>query len=143
MGRGWHLGHDPCLQFRRARRRDRRPCLLRAVPGLVDPRLGRRLQGRHRPRSSCSDGSRATVLRTGAVFRCRPDGSRMETFSIGYRNPYRDIAYDDKFNLFHSDNDQEDGSKFQGCRIMHVAEGTDGIVVVGTTGESPPVNFFP
>ncbi|MDY3551491.1 HEAT repeat domain-containing protein [Gemmata sp. JC717] len=72
-----------------------------------------------------ADGSRATVLRTGAVFRCRPDGSKMETFSIGYRNPYRDIAYDDKFNLFHTDNDQEDGSKFQGCRIVHVAEGTD------------------
>lgn len=72
-----------------------------------------------------SDGSRATVLRTGAVFRCRPDGSHMEAFSMGYRNPYRDIAYDDKFNLFHTDNDQEDGSKFQGCRIMHVAEGTD------------------
>ncbi|AMV28344.1 HEAT repeat protein [Gemmata sp. SH-PL17] len=72
-----------------------------------------------------SDGSRATVLRTGAVFRCRPDGSKMETYSIGYRNPYRDIAYDDKFNLFHTDNDQEDGSKFQGCRIMHVAEGAD------------------
>ncbi len=72
-----------------------------------------------------SDGSRATVLRTGAVFRCRPDGSKMETYSLGYRNPYRDIAYDDKFNLFHTDNDQEDGSKFQGCRIMHVAEGSD------------------
>jgi quinoprotein glucose dehydrogenase len=72
-----------------------------------------------------SDGSRATVLRTGAVFRCNPDGSKMETFSLGYRNPYRDIAFDDKFNLFHTDNDQEDGSKFMGCRIMHVAEGTD------------------
>jgi putative membrane-bound dehydrogenase-like protein len=72
-----------------------------------------------------SDGSRATVLRTGAVFRCKPDGSNMEMFSMGYRNPYRDIAYDDKFNYFHSDNDNEDGSKFMGCRIMHVAEGTD------------------
>src|SRR5262245_26748490 len=72
-----------------------------------------------------SDGSRATVLRTGAVFRCRPDGSKMETYSLGYRNPYRDIAYDDKFNFFHTDNDNEDGSKFQGCRIMHVAEGSD------------------
>lgn len=72
-----------------------------------------------------SDGSRATVLRTGAVFRCRPDGSRMETFSIGYRNPYRDLAYDDAFNWFHADNDNEDGSKFMGCRIMHVAEGAD------------------
>ena len=72
-----------------------------------------------------SDGSRATVLRTGAVFRCNPDGSKMEAYSMGYRNPYRDIAFDDKFNLFHTDNDQEDGSKFQGCRIMHVAEGAD------------------
>lgn len=72
-----------------------------------------------------SDGSRATVLRTGAVFRCRPDGSRMETFSLGYRNPYRDLAYDDKFNWFHADNDNEDGSKFMGCRIMHVAEASD------------------
>jgi len=72
-----------------------------------------------------SDGSRATVLRTGAVFRCKPDGSNLETFSVGYRNPYRDIAYDDKFNFFHVDNDNEDGSRFQGCRLMHVAEGTD------------------
>jgi quinoprotein glucose dehydrogenase len=72
-----------------------------------------------------SDGSRATVLRTGGVFRCKPDGSKMETYSLGYRNPYRDLAYDDKFNFFHTDNDNEDGSKFMGCRIMHVAEGTD------------------
>jgi putative membrane-bound dehydrogenase-like protein len=72
-----------------------------------------------------SDGSRATVLRTGAVFRCRPDGSKMETFSLGYRNPYRDIAHDDRFNWFHADNDNEDGSKFTGCRLMHVTEGVD------------------
>jgi quinoprotein glucose dehydrogenase len=72
-----------------------------------------------------SDGSRATVLRTGAVFRCRPDGSKLETFSIGYRNPYRDLAHDDKFNWFHADNDNEDGSKFTGCRLVHVAEGVD------------------
>src|SRR5262249_514726 len=36
-----------------------------------------------------SDGSRATVLRTGAIFRCRPDGSKIHVYSIGYRNPYR------------------------------------------------------
>ncbi|OWK45617.1 PVC-type heme-binding CxxCH protein [Fimbriiglobus ruber] len=72
-----------------------------------------------------SDGSRATALRTGAIFRCNPDGSKMELFSLGYRNPYRDLAYDDKFNLFHADNDNEDGSKFTGCRLMHVAEDVD------------------
>lgn len=72
-----------------------------------------------------SDGTRATVMRTGAIFRCNPDGSQMETYSLGYRNPYRDLAHDDKFNFFHADNDNEDGSKFTGCRLVHVAEGID------------------
>ncbi|HEV3144641.1 MAG TPA: PVC-type heme-binding CxxCH protein [Gemmataceae bacterium] len=72
-----------------------------------------------------SDGSRATVLRTGAVFRCRPDGSHMQAYSMGYRNPYRDLAFDTSFNWFHADNDNEDGSKFTGCRLMHVAEEAD------------------
>ncbi len=72
-----------------------------------------------------SDGSRATVLRTGAVFRCRPDGSKMHVFAIGFRNPYRDVAFNESFNLFHVDNDNEDGSKFTGCRLMHIAEGND------------------
>ena len=72
-----------------------------------------------------SDGSRSTVLRTGAVFRCRPDGSVMHAYSMGYRNPYRDVAFDTSFNIFHVDNDNEDGSKFTGCRLMHVAEESD------------------
>jgi putative membrane-bound dehydrogenase-like protein len=71
------------------------------------------------------DGSRATVLRTGAIFRCRPDGSKMHTYALGFRNPYRDVAFDTAFNMFHADNDNEDGSKFTGCRLMHVAEGSD------------------
>jgi len=72
-----------------------------------------------------SDGSRATVLRTGAIFRCRPDGSKMHVHSIGYRNPYRDVSFDAAFNMFHVDNDNEDGSKWTGCRLMHVPEGVD------------------
>src|SRR5947207_6954880 len=75
--------------------------------------------------AECSDGNRATVLRTGAIFRCKPDGSKLETYSIGYRNPYRDVAFDAAFNMFHADNDNEDGSKFTGCRLMHIAEGSD------------------
>jgi putative membrane-bound dehydrogenase-like protein len=72
-----------------------------------------------------SDGSRATVLRTGGIFRMKPDGTQVETYSIGYRNPYRDVAFDDAANMFHADNDNEDGSKFTGCRLMHIAEGND------------------
>jgi len=72
-----------------------------------------------------SDGSRSNVLRTGAVFRCRPDGSKMHAYSMGWRNPYRDLAFDNEYNWFHVDNDNEDGSKFTGVRLMHVAEESD------------------
>ena len=72
-----------------------------------------------------SDGSRATVLRTGAIFRCRPDGSKLHTYALGFRNPYRDVVFDSAFNMFHADNDNEDGSKFTGCRLMHIPEGVD------------------
>lgn len=72
-----------------------------------------------------SDGSRATVLRTGAIFRSRPDGSRLSEFARGFRNPYRNVVFDELYNMFHVDNDQEDGSKFQGVRLMHLLEGAD------------------
>ena len=55
----------------------------------------------------------------------RPDGSRVQTYAIGFRNPYRDVAFDLAGNMFHADNDNEDGSKFTGCRLMHIAEGND------------------
>lgn len=72
-----------------------------------------------------SDGSRATVLGTGAIFRCRPDGSRLHTFALGFCNPYRDVVFDSFGNLFHADNDGPDGERFAGCRLLHVAEGCD------------------
>lgn len=72
-----------------------------------------------------SDGSRATVLRTGAIFRCRLDGSKMQVHSLGYCNPYRDVAFDVGFNMFHVDNDNEGDVKWRGCRLMHVPEGAD------------------
>jgi quinoprotein glucose dehydrogenase len=71
-----------------------------------------------------SDGSRATVLRSGAIFRCRRDGSRVETFALGFCNPYRDLAFDAFGNAFHADNDGAD-EKLGGCRLLHVAEGCD------------------
>ena len=76
-------------------------------------------------RAEGSDGSRATVLRTGAIFRSQCDGSRLHEFARGFRNPYRNVVFDETFNMFHVDNDQEDGSKFQGVRLMHLLEGAD------------------
>ncbi|MFO0948707.1 MAG: PVC-type heme-binding CxxCH protein [Planctomycetota bacterium] len=72
-----------------------------------------------------SDGTRVTTLRTGVIFRCKPDGSELEEYAIGFRNPYRDAVYDERYNMFHVDNDNEDGSKFMGCRLLHIAEGAD------------------
>jgi putative membrane-bound dehydrogenase-like protein len=72
-----------------------------------------------------ADGSRATVLRTGAIFRMRPDGARVHTFAQGFYNPYGGVAFDTACNLLHTDQDLEDGSKFTGCRLMHVPEGAD------------------
>jgi putative membrane-bound dehydrogenase-like protein len=72
-----------------------------------------------------SDGSRATVLRSGAVFRCRPDGSRLQVYSLGYCNPYGPVAFDAAGNGFHADNGADDRSKFAGCRLIYVAEGSD------------------
>jgi quinoprotein glucose dehydrogenase len=72
-----------------------------------------------------SDGSRATVLRTGAVFRCKPDGSKLHVFARGLRNPYRDVAFDANGHLFHLDSDGGGEKKFVGCRLLHVPEGSD------------------
>jgi putative membrane-bound dehydrogenase-like protein len=72
-----------------------------------------------------SDGSRATVLRSGAVFRCRPDGSKLHTHSLGYRNPLGNVVFDATGNMFHVDNGLSDGSKWTGNRLMHVPEGID------------------
>ena len=72
-----------------------------------------------------SDGSTATVLRCGGVFRCKPDGSRMDNVAFGMRNPFGNVAFDDEFRIFHTDNDNEGSVGFTGCRILHVVEGGD------------------
>jgi HEAT repeat protein len=67
-----------------------------------------------------SDGSRATVLRTGAVFRCRPDGSKLEDYALGFRNGHGDPAFDSAGNLFLVDTDAEGNG-----RLLHVVQGSD------------------
>ncbi len=72
-----------------------------------------------------ADGSRAEVRRSGGVFRLRPDGSRVEVVAFGMRNPFGNVAFGPTLELFHTDNDNEDGSKFQGCRLLHLVDGGD------------------
>ena len=72
-----------------------------------------------------SDGSKVDVLRCGGVFRCRPDGSKLEVVAMGMRNPWGNVAFDDEFRMFHTDNDNEGAPGFTGCRLLHVVEGGD------------------
>jgi quinoprotein glucose dehydrogenase len=68
-----------------------------------------------------SDGIHIKDPTSGAVFRCNLDGSDLEVFAYGMRNP-QELAFDDFGNLFTGDNNSDSGDK---ARWVYVVEGGD------------------
>ncbi|MEX2176024.1 MAG: PQQ-dependent sugar dehydrogenase [Pirellulaceae bacterium] len=74
------------------------------------------------------DGSQASILRSGAIFRLRPDGSQVQEFSCGLAAPQGNIACDAVGNLFQTD------AGPGGWRLVHLLELAD----YGWRSDLPP-----
>ncbi|MCI0360525.1 MAG: hypothetical protein L0211_18770 [Planctomycetaceae bacterium] len=70
-------------------------------------------------RAESWDRSKATILGSGAIFRFRPDGSKMQEFARGFAIPTGSPAQDAVGNFFQAD------KLSSGSRLVHVLEGGD------------------
>jgi quinoprotein glucose dehydrogenase len=68
-----------------------------------------------------AEGIRLKKPDTGAVFRCELDGSHLEVFAYGLRNP-QELAFDNLGNLFTGDNNSDSGDQ---ARWVYVVESGD------------------
>ena len=67
------------------------------------------------------DGRVLSAPDAGSVFRCEPDGSRLQLFATGLRNP-QELAFDEFGNLWTGDNNGDGGDQ---ARWTLVLEGAD------------------
>jgi len=67
------------------------------------------------------DGRRLNNQFNGAVLRCNLDGSELEIFATGLRNP-QELVFDELGELWTVDNNSDGGDK---ARLVHIVEGMD------------------
>ena len=67
------------------------------------------------------DGHTLAIPDTGAVLRCDPDGTELEIFASGLRNP-QELVFDQYGNLFTVDNNSDSGDR---ARWVYLVEGGD------------------
>lgn len=67
------------------------------------------------------EGTRLKAVDSGAVFRCDMDGTNLEVFAEGLRNP-QELAFDNYGNLWTGDNNSDGGDK---ARWVYVVQNGD------------------
>ncbi|MSR48185.1 MAG: c-type cytochrome [Planctomycetes bacterium] len=67
------------------------------------------------------EGNHLELPDCGAVLRCEPDGSNLELWHVGLRNP-QELQFDEFGDLFTVDNNSDGGDQ---ARLVHVVEGGD------------------
>jgi len=75
----------------------------------------------------------------GAVLRCEPDGTGLEIYCNGLRNP-QELAFDEFGNLFTVDNNSDSGDK---ARVVYLMEGGDSGWRIGYQYLERPVSRGP
>ncbi|MBU6399813.1 MAG: PQQ-dependent sugar dehydrogenase, partial [Verrucomicrobia bacterium] len=68
-----------------------------------------------------NDGHRVLNTESGSVFRCNPDGTGLELFCFGLRNPQQ-LVFDQHGNLWTGDNNSDSGDQ---ARWVYLVEGAD------------------
>ncbi|MBI4605805.1 MAG: HEAT repeat domain-containing protein, partial [Planctomycetes bacterium] len=84
-------------------------------------------------------GRRLVHLDAGAVLRCEPDGSGLEVFATGLRNP-QELAFNEVGDLFTGDNNSDGGDE---ARWVHAVEGGDSGWRIGYQFIDGPVSRGP
>ena len=85
------------------------------------------------------DGRTLAMPDTGSVLRCNPDGTELEVFASGLRNP-QELAFDQYGNLFTGDNNSDSGDQ---ARWVYLVEGGDSGWRIGYQFIESPISRGP